>query len=67
MTDDRVKHHPPKGEETIARHQAAREAADIFLTAITENSWGPSRESSLAQTKAEEALFWLNAEIARNQ
>lgn len=65
--DERVKHHPPKDEDTIERHQSARRAADAFLTAIKQNSWGPSRESSLAQTKAEEALFWLNAEIARNQ
>lgn len=65
--DDRVKHHPPTCDDVIARHQAAREAADKFLTAIKECSWGSSRESSLAQTKAEEALFWLNADIARNQ
>lgn len=65
--DDRVKHHPPANDAVIARHQAAREAADKFLTAIKNQSWGPSRESSLAQTKAEEALFWLNADIARNQ
>jgi len=65
--DHRVKHHPPKDDETIRRHQASREAADAFLTAIQENSWGPSREASLASTKAEEALFWLNADIARNQ
>lgn len=65
--DERVKHHPPKSNATIDRHQAAREAADAFLTAIKDNSWGPSPESSLAQTKAEEALFWLNADIARNQ
>ncbi len=65
--DERVKHHPPKSDAVIERHQAAREAADAFLTAITENSWGPSRESYLAQIKVEEALFWLNAEIARNQ
>lgn len=65
--DDRVKHHPPTSDTVVARHQAAREAADKFLTAIKDQSWGLSRESSLAQTKAEEALFWLNAEIARNQ
>lgn len=65
--DERVKHHPPKSEETIRRHQAAREAADSLLEAIDVLSWGKSRESSLACTKVEEALFWLNAEIARNQ
>jgi hypothetical protein len=65
--DDRVKHHPPKDEETIRRHQGAREAADAFLSAISEFGWGSSRETSLAQTKVEEAMFWLNADIARNQ
>lgn len=65
--DHRVRHHPPTDDTVVARHQAAREAADKFLTAIKDQSWGPSRESSFAQTKAEEALFWLNADIARNQ
>jgi hypothetical protein len=65
--DNRVKHHPPKSDETVRRHQAAREAANSLLEAIEILSWGPSRESSLAATKVEEALFWLNAEIARNQ
>lgn len=65
--NDRLKHHAPKGQETIDRHQAAREAADALYGAIESLSWGPSREQSLALTKVEEALFWLNAEIARNQ
>lgn len=65
--DDRFKHHPPKGDETISRHQMAREGADAFLAVIQCASWGSSRETSLAVTKLEEALFWLNAEIARNQ
>lgn len=65
--DDRFKHHPPKGDETIARHQAAREGADAFLSVIESTSWANSREKSLAITKVEEALFWLNADIARNQ
>lgn len=65
--DERVKHHPPKDDSVIARHQAAREAADDFLRAVEQLRWSPSREASLAATKAEEALFWLNAEIARNQ
>lgn len=65
--NDRFKHHPPKGQETIDRHQAAREAASAFYEAIEELSWGDSREKSIAITKVEEAMFWLNAEIARNQ
>lgn len=65
--DNRFKHHPPKGDETIARHKAAREGADAFLSVIESCSWADSREKSLASTKLEEALFWLNADIARNQ
>lgn len=65
--DDRFKHHPPKDDETIRRHQAAREAAQAFSDAVDVLSWGPSREKSVAMIKTEEALFWLNAEIARNQ
>lgn len=65
--DDRFKHHPPKGDETIARHQRARVAADSMLNEIEICSWGNSREKSIAITKLEECLFWLNAEIARNQ
>ena len=64
--DDRFKHHPPKGEATIDKHQAAREAADAFYKVIEEIA-SPSREKSLSITKVEEAMFWLNADIARNQ
>lgn len=65
--DDRFKHHPPKSEDVIDRHQAARQAADSFFKVIEAVSWGNSREKSIAITKVEEAMFWLNAEIARNQ
>lgn len=65
--DDRFKHHAPKGDETIRRHQAAREAANDMFEAIEILSWNNSREKSVAITKLEECMFWLNAEIARNQ
>lgn len=64
--DDRFKHHPPKGDATIDKHQAARVAADAFFNAINEIA-SASREKALAITKVEEAMFWLNADIARNQ
>lgn len=64
--DDRFKHHPPKGDATIEKHQAARVAADSFFGVI-ESIAPASREKSLAITKVEEAMFWLNAAIARNQ
>lgn len=65
--DDRFKHHPPKSQDVIDRHQAAREAADSFSKVVEAITWGASREKSLAVTKIEEAMFWLNADIARNQ
>lgn len=64
--DARFKHHPPKGDDTIAKHQAAREAANSFFNLVEEIA-SPSREKALAITKIEEAMFWLNADIARNQ
>jgi len=65
--DDRFEHHPPKGDATIDKHQAARVAADAFFNVINEVASTSSREKSVAITKVEEALFWLNADIARNQ
>ena len=65
--DERFKHHAPKTGETIRRHEAAREAANEFYLAIADLTWGDSREKALAITKVEEAMFWLNADIARNQ
>jgi hypothetical protein len=64
--DDRFKHHPPKGDATIDKHQAARIAADAFFKVI-EDIAPAGREKALSITKAEEAMFWLNASIARNQ
>lgn len=63
--DDRFKHHAP-APDTQRQHEAAREAANAFFEAIELIAPG-SREKSLAVTKTEEAMFWLNAAIARNQ
>lgn len=65
--DERFKHHPPKSDATIDKHQAARKAANEFFNVINEIASESSREKSTAITKVEEALFWLNADIARNQ
>ena len=64
--NERFKHHPPKSDATIDKHQAAREAANDLFDVI-EAIATPSREKALAITKVEEAMFWLNADIARNQ
>mgnify|MGYP001613672253 CR=1 FL=1 len=65
--DNRFKHHPPQSDATIDKHQAARVAADSFFNTIEAVASLSSREKSLAITKVEEAMFWLNADIARNQ
>ena len=64
--DDRFRHHPPSDETVAADHAAVREtllraAQDIFVC------MAPGRESSLAITKLEEAMFWANASIARHK
>ncbi len=59
-------HHAPTGEEQTKRYADVRgtlnTAADHFLTICP-----ASRELSLALTKLEEAMFWANAAIARNE
>ena len=64
--DDRFKHHSPKGEDTVAKHQAARAGADALFNLIQEIA-PEGREKALAVTKTEEAMMWLNAAIARHQ
>lgn len=61
--DRRFDYHRPDDEKGL-RHQkvrdAARTLAEVANTLVREN-----REQSLAFTKIEEAMFWLNAAIAR--
>lgn len=68
ITDDeidrRIEHHAPT-PAAVAAHQGMRAAARNFLYAIQEHA-PDSREAALAVTKAEEALMWSNAAIARN-
>jgi hypothetical protein len=62
----RFNHHPPQSGRTADKHVEIRAA---FLDLATKVSiLAPnSREQSLALTKLEEAMFWANAAIARNQ
>lgn len=58
-------YHPPKGDQAKRYEEIRNEA---LLLARTINCDVPaSREKSLALTKLEEAVFWANAGIARNE
>jgi hypothetical protein len=66
---DRIKsdftYHAPK-EGQPARYERIRHACKEVALIITEETLC-SREQSLALTKLEEAVFWANAAIARNE
>ena len=63
--DNIFTYHKPFGNQP-ERYEALRskgkELASLILADIA-----PSRERSLALTKLEEAIFWANASIARNE
>lgn len=59
------KYHAPKGDQPD-RYINLRENARVLAYEIVHNT-PPSREQSLAITKLEEAIFWANAAIARNE
>lgn len=63
--EKRFTHHPPKGDQT-ERYDALRERAHDMAEDILEAT-PTSREQSLALTALEEAVFWANAAIARNE
>lgn len=57
--------HPVKNDQA-ARYGSNREAASGLALLFCMNC-PPSRERSLALVKIEEAMFWANAAIARNE
>lgn len=63
---NRFVYHPPKSDEAIEMHAnvrwALKDVAIFLLDTLPE-----SRETSLAIKSLEEAMFWANAAIARNQ
>lgn len=58
-------YHPPKAGQP-ERFQTIREMAKEFALHLAEST-PASREQSLALTALEEAVFWANAAIARNE
>lgn len=59
----RFDHHPPRDPERVSEHQEVRDAAKAFAAVLATLPDG--REKALAITKVEEALFWSNAAVAR--
>lgn len=62
----RFAYHPPSSDEVVDAHTKARALAYEFAKAAYDLTPSHSgRERALFLTKVEEALFWLNAGIAR--
>lgn len=62
----RFDHHPPSTPAVVALHEEARVRCRLLAEFCAEKMT-PSREQSTALSKIEEAMFWINAGIARNQ
>lgn len=63
--EKRFTYHAPKDGQP-AKYQMLREGAKTLAYMV--NQLCPdSREKSTAMTKLEEAIFWANASIARNE
>lgn len=63
--DNNFTYHSPSQEQSIKYVKIRRDARD--LVHILNELCPDSREKSLAVTKLEEAVFWANASIARNE
>jgi hypothetical protein len=61
----RFNYHSPTGTQN-ERYGDIRSAMAYAARVVMQSSM-PSREQSLALTKLEEAMFWANAGIARNE
>jgi hypothetical protein len=69
IDQERVKkdftYHPPKDDQA-QRYDLIRYTAQVFAEIVMRMS-PESREKSLSLTKIDEAVFWANAAIARNE
>lgn len=59
-------YHKPSTAQTIVYQDLRTQAKDLAESFIEASPVESSRELSLALTKLEEAVFWANANIARN-
>ncbi|MGF6358057.1 hypothetical protein ABIE27_006022 [Paenibacillus sp. 4624] len=63
--ENNFSYHSPK-EGQPAKYEAIRAKAKELACLIDEQT-PKSREQSLAQTNLEQAVFWANAAVARNE
>lgn len=63
--NNRFDYHPPKDEATKQAHETVRSILHATAVWMEDNLPG-GREQALVITKLEEAMFWANAAIARN-
>jgi len=63
--DNIFTHHPPHTDQT-KRYEYLQAMAKVMAWSILKFT-PPSREQSLALTNLEQAIFWANASIARNE
>jgi hypothetical protein len=64
--EKRFTYHAPKGSSQVDRYAQIRNKAKTYAYEIKRMT-PSSREQSLALTHLEEAVFWANAAIARNE
>lgn len=62
----RFNYHPPSSDDVVNNHRIIRTECHNLAMEF-ETTLPDGREKSLAITKLEEAMFWANAAIARNQ
>ena len=66
LIDQAFNHHPPSDLDVGHAHGFIRNELKHVALVVMQLCPG-SRERSLALTKLEEAMFWANSAIARNQ
>lgn len=64
--NDRFLHHPPLTNEVRDTHEQIRAIFGGDAQAL-DRMLPESREKAITFTKLEEAMFWANAAVARNQ